>query len=79
MFRIQESFSGVDGAFVDVCSDRSSCGVDFEPGESYLVDAHQGRTGEHHCHHVFLDTTGREGTEEIRMASSCCIVPLGSS
>ena len=39
VFRIQESFSGVNGAFVDVFSDKSSCGVDFVPGKSYLVDA----------------------------------------
>lgn len=38
-FRIQESFSGVDGPLVDVFSDKSSCGVDFVPGKSYLVDA----------------------------------------
>ena len=37
--RIQESFSGVEGSFVDVFSDRSSCGVDFVFGKPYLVDA----------------------------------------
>jgi hypothetical protein len=38
-FRIQESFSGVDGEIVDVFSDQSTCGVDFVSGKSYLVDA----------------------------------------
>ena len=40
-FRIQESFSRVDGAFVDVISDKSTCGVDFVPGKSYFVDARE--------------------------------------
>jgi hypothetical protein len=38
-FRIQESFSSVEGPFVDVFSDKSTCGVDFVVGKSYLVDA----------------------------------------
>jgi hypothetical protein len=45
VFRIQESFAGVNGAFVDVFSDKSSCGVDFVPGKSYLVDARKDGRG----------------------------------
>ena len=46
VFRIQESFSGVNGTFVDVFSDKSSCGVDFVPGELYLVDAQKDARGD---------------------------------
>jgi hypothetical protein len=45
VFRIQEAFSGVNGAFVDVFSDNSSCGLDFVPGKSYLVDAQKDAQG----------------------------------
>jgi hypothetical protein len=45
VFRIQEVFSGVNGAFVDVFSDNSSCGLDFVSGTSYLVDAEKDSQG----------------------------------
>ena len=65
VFRIQESFSGVNGAFVDVFSDKSSCGVDFVLGKSYLVDAQKDGRGKIRVTECSFTQPASEAPEEI--------------
>ena len=64
-FRIQESFSGVGGASADVFSDKSSCGVDFEAGRSYLVDARKDPRGNITVNLCSLTQPAARAPEEI--------------
>ena len=64
-FRIQESFSSVDGPLVDVFSDKSSCGVDFVPGKSYLVDALKDGRGNIAVNICSLTQPAAQALEEI--------------
>ena len=64
-FRIQESFSSVEGPFVDVFSDKSTCGVDFVVGKSYLVDALKDGRGTITVSLCSLTRSAARGVEEI--------------
>jgi len=45
VFKVEESFGAVLGPTVEVESGRSSCGVDFAPGGTYLVDGQRSDDG----------------------------------
>jgi hypothetical protein len=45
VFQVQEAFAGVKGRRVEVFSSTSSCGTNFAPGETYLVQAGEGDDG----------------------------------
>ena len=66
VFRVDEAFLGVDGPFVEVFSDKSSCGYDFAPGVPYLVDARKGTQGQRiNVHVCSLTQPASEALEEI--------------
>ncbi|MFN7939773.1 MAG: carboxypeptidase-like regulatory domain-containing protein, partial [Bryobacteraceae bacterium] len=43
--RIDEAFRGISGTEVDVYTSNSSCGILFEAGKSFFIEARRGATG----------------------------------
>jgi len=65
VFRVEERFSGVDGPFVEVFSDKSTCGWNFTPGVPYLVDARKGSQGRISVDICSLTQPASQAPEEI--------------